>query len=203
MKKSKRAKIVGCLLLLAALCFSIGRVCYTSPKPLSVRDLDGLIAKGALVRAKVVPTIFHSVYEIQGTFKNATGKIQSFNVTTHLDEARLQQLTAMKDVAIDMPRQGSRAQRINIISTLFIAGLVGFVVLHQVRLGNTKTSHKIRTRPNVRFDDVAGIEEAKAEVQEVVDTHGFQHEDRSGQILPLDFGNGRRQHLGLEVCLCI
>lgn len=169
MKKSKRVKIVGSLLLLAALCFSIGRLYHTPPKEFSVQDLDGLIAKNALVKAKIVPTIYDSVYEIEGTFKDDAGKSKSFNMTAHLDQARLQQLTQTKDVRIHLPGQGSRTQWISLVSTLFIAGLVGFVVLHQVRLGKSTGSHKIRSRPNVRFDDVAGIEEAKAEVQEVVD----------------------------------
>jgi cell division protease FtsH len=169
MKKSKRAKIVGCVLLVAALCFSIGRLYYAPPKEFSVQDLDALVANNTLIRAKVVPTVYNGVYGVEGTFKNDAGKAQSFNITTHLDEARLQRLTAMKDVKIHLPGQGSRAQWINIMATLFIAGLVGFVVLHQVSIGKSKGSHRIRTRPNVRFDDIAGIEEAKAEVQEVVD----------------------------------
>ena len=169
MKKSKRVKIVGCLLLLAALCFSIGRLCYTPPKQFSVQDLDGLVAREELVRARILPTVYHGVYEIEGTFKDAAGKQRPFNLTAHFDEARLQQLTQMKDVRIHLPGQGSRGQWVNIISSLVIAGLVGFVVLHQVRLGKSTTSHKVRTRPDVGFDDVAGIEEAKAEVQEVVD----------------------------------
>jgi len=169
MKKSKRVKIVGCLLLVAALCLSIGRLYHTPPKEFAVQDLDRLVTNNTLVRATISPTIYTGVYGIEGTFKNAAGKVQSFNITTHLDEAHLQRLTEMKDVKIHLPGQGARAQWINIIATLFITGLVGFVVLHQVNIGKSKGSHKMRTRPKVRFDDIAGIEEAKAEVQEVVD----------------------------------
>src|SRR5688572_30216385 len=135
MKKSKRFKIVGSLLLVAILCFSIGRIYHTPPKEFSVQELDALVAAKSLVRAKVVPTIYDGVYTVEGNFKNPAGKLQSFNLTTHLDEARLQQLTQTKDVKIHLPGQGSRAQWINIAATLFIAGLVGFVVLHQVSIG--------------------------------------------------------------------
>ncbi len=58
---------------------------------------------------------------------------------------------------------------VNIISTLIIAGLVSILIIHQMRIGKAKTSHKIRLRPAIRFADVAGIEEAKAEISEVVD----------------------------------
>lgn len=169
MKKSKRFKIVGSLLILAALCLSIGRMYNTPPKEFSVQELDTLVASQHLLRAKLIPTIYDGVYTIEGSFKAPEGKERSFKLTTHLDEARLQRLTGMKDVQIHLPGQGSRAQWVNIAATLFIAGLVGFVVLHQVTLGKSKGSHRIRTRPNVRFEDIAGIEEARAEVQEVVD----------------------------------
>lgn len=184
MKKFKSFKIVGSLLVLAALCLSVGRIYHTPPKEFSIQELDGLVAKQSLVRAKIVPTIYDGVFAIEGTFKDA-GKVREFNLTTHLDEARLQRLTEMKDVKIDLPGQGSRAQWVNIIATLFIAGLVGFVVLNHVSIGRSKGSHKIRTRPQVRFDDVAGIEEAKSEVQEVVDfLKNPQKYKRLGGTLP-------------------
>src|SRR5688572_8476490 len=133
MKKSKSFKIVGALLILAALCLGISRIYYPSPREFSVQELDTLVANKTLVRAKIVPTIYDGVYSIEGSFKSGA-KQQSFCLTTHLDETRLQRLTEMKDVKIHLPGQGSRAQWVNIIATLFIAGLVGFVVLHQVRL---------------------------------------------------------------------
>jgi cell division protease FtsH len=169
MKKSKRFKIVGSLLVIAALCLSIGRLYHTPTKEFTIQELDTLVTNQKVVRAKVVPTIYDGVYTIEGTFKSAADKLQSFSLTTHLDQARLQRLTEMKDVKIHLPGQGSRAQWVNIIATLFIAGLVGFVVLHLVNIGKSQGSHKVRSRPKVRFDDIAGIEEAKAEVQEVVD----------------------------------
>ena len=57
---------------------------------------------------------------------------------------------------------------VNIISTLIIAGLIVGVVVFQFNIGRGKNS-RVRIRPLERFCDVAGIDEAKAEVQEVVD----------------------------------
>jgi cell division protease FtsH len=57
---------------------------------------------------------------------------------------------------------------VNIISTLIIAALIVGVVVFQFNIGRGKNS-RVRIRPLERFCDMAGIDEAKAEVQEVVD----------------------------------
>ena len=49
-----------------------------------------------------------------------------------------------------------------------IGGLVVGVVYHQTNIGKGKSA-QVRSRPTVAFRDVAGIEEAKSEVQEIVD----------------------------------
>jgi SpoVK/Ycf46/Vps4 family AAA+-type ATPase len=61
-----------------------------------------------------------------------------------------------------------RDQWLNILSILLVTGLVIGVLYYQTNLGRGK-SGRIRERPTVNFQDVAGIEEAKSEVQEVVD----------------------------------
>src|SRR5947207_5346527 len=82
-------------------------------------------------------------------------------------------------------RAGNKGQWASVISSLLIAGLVVFVVAHQVRLGKSRTSHKIKARPTVRFQDVAGVEEAKSEVQEVVDfLKNPKKYKRLGGVLP-------------------
>ena len=50
-----------------------------------------------------------------------------------------------------------------------IAVELSLVEAGQMRIGKAKTSHKIKLRPSTRFKDVAGVEEAKAEVREIVD----------------------------------
>ena len=51
---------------------------------------------------------------------------------------------------------------------LFIGGLVVMMVAFQANIGRAKNT-RIKERPTIRFSDVAGIEEAKGEVSEVVD----------------------------------
>ena len=66
MKKSKSFKIVGALLILAALCLGIGRIFHTPAKEFSVQDLDSMLANKTLVSARIVPTIYDGVYAIEG-----------------------------------------------------------------------------------------------------------------------------------------
>jgi cell division protease FtsH len=67
-----------------------------------------------------------------------------------------------------MPGAGVRGQWVNIVSTLVIAGLVIMLVLYQANIGRGKNT-RVRERPTVTFREVAGVEEAKGEVQEIVD----------------------------------
>ena len=41
--------------------------------------------------------------------------------------------------------------------------------INLTNIGKSKKGHKVRHRPSTRFCDVAGIEEAKSEVREIVD----------------------------------
>src|SRR4029077_6149208 len=56
----------------------------------------------------------------------------------------------------------------NILSTVLVAGLVIGLVAYQYNIGRGKNA-RVRQRPTVSLREVAGIEEAKGEVQEIVD----------------------------------
>ena len=71
--------------------------------------------------------------------------------------------------AIAVPTTSTRARVLELAPTLVIASLVLFLLFYQTSAGRRKGMHRVRQRPTVRFEDVAGIEEAKAEVQEVID----------------------------------
>jgi len=174
-------------LLAAAGCFLIGLACFagyllhTPAKELTPPEFERLLASDALGKTTLEPTPFAGFYRIEGTRKAsgktqmaalsrdaATEKGEKFYITTHLEEAQLRLLLEKHDAKIDMPGAGARGQWINIVSTLMIAGLVTMLVVYQLNIGKGKNA-QVRERPTVAFRDVAGIEEAKGEVQEIVD----------------------------------
>jgi cell division protease FtsH len=100
--------------------------------------------------------------------RKANGKLERVYITTHLDEAQVKSLFGQKGVQVDMPGSGVRGQWLNIVSMLVVMGLAIMLVVYQTNIGKGKDA-RIRERPTVAFRDVAGIEEAKGEVQEIVD----------------------------------
>jgi cell division protease FtsH len=136
-------------------------------REMSRAELEHLIQANTLGEGRVTPTSYAGMYYVETLHKEA-GKTEKLFITTHLDEAQLKSLFAQPGLKVDMPGSGARGQWINIISTLIIAGLVVTLVAYQSRIGKGRDA-QIRQRPTVGFSDVAGIEEAKSEVQEIVD----------------------------------
>jgi cell division protease FtsH len=145
-----------------------------SPKEISRAELEQLIANKGLIDGRVAPTPYPGVYQVEGKRKVGTGirkagtQTERIFISTHLDEAQIKSLLEPTSTKMEMPGQSMRGQWISIISTLIIGGVVVFMFMFQMNLGKGRNSH-VRHRPNVAFSDVAGIEEAKGEVQEVVD----------------------------------
>jgi cell division protease FtsH len=132
--------------------------------------LEQIIQSKQVVKGTVIPSSYAGFYTVQGEFRETQdSKLQSFKVTTHLDESQLKTLFAVSGISIDTSGSNSKTQWINLISTILVSILVITVVLYQTNIGKTKTLNQIRERPNVRFVDVAGVEEAKEEVSEIVD----------------------------------
>src|SRR5205085_245595 len=92
-----------------------------------------------------------------------------FTATAHLNDFDLQRVFVVSNSKLHLPHTGTSAKAWDILPTVLISLLILGVVLYQQRLAQGKGAHRIRQRPLVRFNDVAGIEEAKAEVQEVID----------------------------------
>ena len=168
MKLSKKTKLVaGTTLILLGLGLILTCALRAPVKEITRTELDQLVQTKGITEGHIVPTPYAGIYDVEGTRKLG-GKLKQFSITTHLDEAQVTSLFAQNTVKVQMPGQGIRGQWVNIISTLTIVGLVIMLVVHQSRIGRGKNT-LVKERPTVTFRDVAGIEEAKGEVQEVVD----------------------------------
>lgn len=159
--------IAGISLILVGVGLIAGYFLHTPARELGRAELQELLAQGQITEANAMPTPYAGFYRIEGTLKK-DHKTEKFYVTTHLDEAQVKGLFGQAGIKIAMPGQGLRGQWVNIVSTLLIAGLVIMLILYQMNIGKAKNS-RVKERPDVRFRDVAGVEEAKGEVQEVVD----------------------------------
>lgn len=159
--------ITGIALIVLGCALIAGYFLKTPSREITRAELSQLIEKNQIVEAQAAPTPYSGIYRVEGE-RMVGAKTEKFYVTTHLDEAEVKALFAQNAVKIDMPGQGIRGNWVNIVSTLFIGGLVVMLVMYQSSIGKAKNA-RVKERPNIRFSDVAGIEEAKSEVQEVVD----------------------------------
>jgi len=125
-----------------------------------------LIAQKQITDGHAYPSSFNGIYRVEGT-RTVNGQPEKFYVTTHLDDAEVKAFFAQNGVKIEMPG-GMRGQWVSVLSTLFVGGLVIGLVAYQANIGRAKNT-RVKERPTVRFSDVAGIEEAKGEVSEIVD----------------------------------
>jgi cell division protease FtsH len=130
-------------------------------------ELEQLIETKAVIEGQVMPTPYAGIYRVEGARK-VNSKLEHFFVVTHLDEGQLKALFELTAVKIDMPGVGMRGQWVNIFSTVVISGLVIMLVVYQSNIGKGR-NRLVKSPPAITFEDVAGIEEAKGEVQEIVD----------------------------------
>ncbi len=154
-------------LLLIGISLLVTRSFHTSAQEITYAELNQLMQANKMQGTQIEPTPYPGIYRIEGTYESSAGKCRYF-ITTRLDEGQAKALFMASGTKVILSGQEARGQMVNIISTLIIAGLMVGVVVFQFNIGRGKNS-RIRTRPVERFCDVAGIDEAKAEVQEVVD----------------------------------
>ena len=138
-------------------------------KEITRAELQQWIKDGSIQSARIAPTAYEGIYQVQGVRRTKGKEERDFAIATHLDPVQVKALLERPDVKIDVPGLGLRGQILNIASTVLIGGLVITVLVYQLNIGKSRKHHKIKQRPNIRFSDVAGVEEAKSEVQEVVD----------------------------------
>src|SRR4051812_3500687 len=136
-------------------------------KEITPAELQQLVESKAISEGRLTPTPYPGIYEVTGS-RSRNDKAQKFFITTHLEEPQVKALLAQLGSKVHIPGTAVREQWLGVVSTLVIAGLVVWLVMFQTNLGKAKNS-QVRRRPDVSFSDVAGVEEAKSEVQEVVD----------------------------------
>jgi cell division protease FtsH len=170
--KPKNFRIILGAALVAIGAGLIGHYYFRTPKipELSRTKFQELVNKKSILGGTLTPTTYAGIYSFQGTFRvKKDAPIQKFRITTHLDEKQVQGLIAQSKVKMEVPDKSSKAQWLNLVSTIIIAVLIISLISYQMNIGKGRTPHRILQRPRIRFDDVAGIEEAKTEVHEVVD----------------------------------
>src|SRR5580765_8148657 len=171
MKILKNFKVIVSLIVaLSAIGLLVGYCARIPSSEITRAQLIQLLDNKEITRASLTPMVYQGIYNIEGSYASRAGaKPTTFTITTHLDDPQVKALLAQSNVRVDLPGQGGKSQLVNVVSSIIIVGLIGVLVWHQMRIGKAKTSHKIKSRPGIRFKDVAGVEEAKAEVQEIVD----------------------------------
>src|SRR6266481_8258888 len=158
----------GLFLLLVGIGGTVYGVAHRTPsREINRVELEQLMQANAIGEGRVTPTPYPGIYYLEGVHKNGQ-KTEKIYITTHLEEAQVKVLLAQNTTKVEMPGGGMRGQWVNIVSTLLIGGLVVWLVMYQTNIGKGKNS-RVRHRPTVSFRDVAGVEEAKSEVQEIVD----------------------------------
>jgi cell division protease FtsH len=140
------------------------------PEEISRAKLEKLMGANAILHAELTPKAYKDIYSVKGLYRRSvTSPKTEFTITTHLTEGQVQGLLARPATELSLPKNSSRNQILEVAPTVIIAVLVVFLLIYQNNLGKSKSGNRVRQRPTTRFEDVAGIEEAKAEVQEVID----------------------------------
>jgi cell division protease FtsH len=159
--------VVGAALIVSGIILLSVWALHVPSRELSRAEFEQLLQGEVLSDWHVTPTPYTGIYEIEAKRRTGTRTEKVF-ITTHVDGTQLEKLFQQKKVQIHLPGQGARIQMINIISSLVIGAVVVTLIAFQYRLGRGKDA-KVRKSPDVSFRDVAGIDEAKSEVQEIVD----------------------------------
>ncbi len=167
MRFSKKTKLVaGCALIVTGLTLLGIWYFHTPSREITRVELDQFVQAKALTDGRVRPTPYAGIYHLEGKHK-LSGKSERVFITTHLDDAQTKTLFDQTWAKVELPDR-SIGQWVMVLSNLLIVVVVIGVVMYQRNIGRGKNT-RVTKRPTVSFNDVAGIEEAKGEVSEVVD----------------------------------
>lgn len=166
----KLIPIIAAIIAVFAVLFLLTPSTAPLPEEISRAKLERLSAQGSIVSADVTPRPYAGIYSVEGSYKpTPSSEKVPFKVTTHLTDEQVHALLARNSVELNVPQTGTRTKVLDIVTTLLVLGLVGGLLIYHFNFTKGKNAHRVRNRPKVRLADVAGIEEAKSEVQEVID----------------------------------
>lgn len=164
---TNRKVVAGLILVLCGISLILVWCFHVPAREITRAELQQCLQAGSLVSPVVTPSPYPGIYHLSGRHQQGN-KSERVYLTTHLDEAEAARFFNQNGLKVDLPGEGLRSQWVSIFSTITVVGLVIGVLYFQTNLGRGRNA-RVRQRPTVTFEEVAGIEEAKSEVQEIVD----------------------------------
>lgn len=138
---------------------------------LSFSELEDLIASGEITEA----TILDVSHQVEGTLASGEMFVSSFPQEA-TDEVFAELRAAEPAIALDIDSEASNLLAdvlLNLLPILIIVGLFVFFISSmqggRMSFGKAKTRKVSKDQPTVTFDDVAGADEAVAELTEIRD----------------------------------
>jgi cell division protease FtsH len=159
--------ILGVALMICGVALLVAWFLHAPAREITRGELQQMLDSKGIVNLLATPSPYAGIYHVEGRHKLGD-KFEKVYITTHLNESEVNRLFDQGGLKVYLPGQGLRGQWVSLLSTLSLVGLVIGLVYFQTNLGRGKSS-RLRQRPTVTLNEVAGIEEAKGEVQEIVD----------------------------------
>ena len=159
--------VIGVSLIIGGIIMMLAWFFHSPGREIGRPEFEALLNTNALLHPVVTPSAYGGIYHLRA--QHSLGKkTETVYLTTHLDETEVKRLFDQRGLKVDLPGEGLRGQWVSILSTVSVIGLVVGLMYFQMNLGRGKNT-RVHQRPTVTFNEVAGIEEAKGEVQEIVD----------------------------------
>ena len=146
-------------------------------KTLKQSEFENLLAK-KLVKSAVIVNDSESIYDIEGKYTQENGRESLDYRTKVIYSPQLAELLKNTSVEVKSNNAGFwHVFWVGIVPVLMIGGLIYFISMRQMRMSGHNAldfgKSKARMIPpeelNVKFDDIAGADEAKEEIAELVE----------------------------------